>query len=325
MRKFLKFRKNQKIRDKYAETFLNINDFVFPIFVVNGRKIKKEIKNFFGIYHYSIDVLLKEIEFLLKRKISKILLFGVIEKNLKDKIGSIAFSEKKENVIINAIKEIKKEFPQVTVFADVCLCGYTENGHCGIFKKGKIDNLLTIKYLSKIAVNFAKFGADYVAPSAMMDNQVRFIREELDKNNLKNTKIMAYSAKYASNLYGPFRIAAKSKPAFGDRKSYQMDFRNIKQAINEIEQDIKEGADIIMIKPANYYLDVIREAKKNFPQEQLAAYQVSGEYMMIKLLAKKGLAEEKELVLESLTGIKRAGADIIISYFIKEVAQWLKG
>jgi len=323
IKRFRKYRENQIIRDRYAEVNLLKNDFIYPYFVVNGKKIKKEIKNFYGIYHFSTDMLLKDMESMVKKGLDKILLFGVINDNEKDEYGSIAYSDTNKNPVINAIKFIKKYFPDVCVITDVCLCSYTKHGHCGIVKNKIVDNDETIKLLAKISLLHAKYGADIVSPSAMMDGQVNEIRKILDQNNYKKTKIMAYSAKYASNYYGPFRVAANSKPLFGDRKTYQMDYRNAEQAIKEIKQDIKEGANIVMIKPADLYLDIIYRAKKIFPDKKVAAFQVSGEYMMIKLMIEKNLLNEKEGILESLISIKRAGADLIISYFTKDIFKWL--
>ncbi len=323
MKRFRKYRVNQIIRDKFAEIKLYKDNLICPFFVVDGKKVKTQIKNFYDVYHFSIDMLLKEIEVLYKNGVNKILLFGVIDKKYKNTMGTTAYSEKKENIVLRAIKKIKQNFPEILIFSDICLCGYTSHGHCGIVKKDIIDNDITIKYLAKMALLHAKYGVDFVAPSAMMDGQVGAIRKELDNNGFKKVKILAYSAKYASNFYGPFREAANSVPAFGDRKTYQMDFRNIKQAIEEIKEDIKEGADIVMVKPANLYLDVIYAAKQTFPDIKLAAYQVSGEYLMLKLLVKKGLADERQCFIESLTAIKRAGADLIISYYSMEIAKCL--
>lgn len=320
---FRKYRENQKIRDKYAEIKLLKNDFIYPYFVVNGKKIKNEIKNFYDIYHFSPDAIIKDMEKLINKGINKFLLFGVIQNQYKDEYGRVAYSDTEKNPVINAVKIIKRYFPNVCIITDVCLCSYTKHGHCGIIKNKIVDNNETVNILSKIALLHAQYGVDIIAPSAMMDGQVYKIRQTLDQNGFRKTQIMSYSAKYASNFYGPFRNAAYSKPLFGDRKTYQMDYRNAKQAIEEIKQDIKEGADIVMIKPANLYLDIIYRTKRVFPHKTVAAFQVSGEYMMIKLMIERNLLKEKDSILEALISIKRAGADLIISYFTKDIIKWL--
>jgi len=269
-----------------------------------------------GIYYFSVDVLLKELSLL--KKINSLLLFGICDK--KDEFASEAY--RKNGLIPKALKLIKKDFSQFILIADVCLCGYTSSGHCGIVKKGKIDNDQTLKILGKISLTYAEAGADFVAPSAMMDGQVFFIRNILDKNGFSEVGILSYSAKYASHFYKPFRDVLNSTPKFGDRKTYQMDFRNSKEALREIEEDIKEGADIVMVKPALAYLDIIYQAKQTF-KFPLVAYNVSGEYVMIKKMAKNDEEKKKELVLEVITAIKRAGADLIISYFAKDLEEWI--
>lgn len=344
MKRFHKYRIDQATRDKYAETDLSPHDFICPYFIVEGEKIKKKIKNFDGVYHFSIDQALKDIPGLLKIGINKILLFGVIAEKQKDEVGSFAYY--KDNLVSRAIKEIKKKFPKLTVISDICLCGYTSHGHCGMpfdsaqgtrlpwassgvetlsragarsQGQGLIDNDSTLQLLAKMAVKHAQAGADIVAPSAMMDGQVAAIRKALDSQGFKKVKILAYSAKYASSFYGPFREAAKSSPSFGDRKTYQIDYRNAKQALKEIEADIKEGADMIMVKPAHTYLDIIAQAKQKYPNKILTAYHVSGEYMLIRAAAKQGRLDEKQAFQEVLTSIKRAGADWIISYYAKKL------
>jgi porphobilinogen synthase len=361
MRDLRRLRKNQTIRDLIAETELSVKDFILPYFVIGGKGIKREIKSMPGIYHLSIDKLIRDIDEAVKLGILAILLFGISKK--KDKFGSFAYKE--NGIVQRAIRAIKKEFGDLIIITDVCLCGYTSHGHCGVIRGQRsedrnqnkkrnlssvfcslpsdfIDNDQTLKILAKIALSHAKAGADFVAPSAMMDGQVRKIREILDNNGFCDVGILAYSAKYASCFYAPFREALNSAPKFGDRKSYQMDYRNSDEALREIEADIKEGADIIMIKPALAYLDIIYRAKEKF-NIPIAAYNVSGEYTLVKAYCQKtedrrqktenrrtpayrqaGRTEiERKLVLEILTSIKRAGADLIITYFAKEVAHWL--
>ncbi|MFH0732597.1 MAG: porphobilinogen synthase [Candidatus Omnitrophota bacterium] len=319
-----RLRQRVNLRDWISQTRLDPKDVILPYFVTEGRNAKKEIKSMPGVYHFSIDSLLKDISG--AKEIRSILLFGIPE--TKDKQGSPAYRD--DGIVQKAVKAIKTEFRKLIVITDVCLCGYTTHGHCGIIRKSKvksqkskiIDNDETLKVLANIALSHAEAGVDFVAPSAMMDGQVRAIREMLDKNGFDDTGIMAYSAKYASSFYGPFREALDSRPQFGDRKSYQMDYRNSNEALREIKQDIDEGADIVMVKPALAYLDIIYRAKQKFAVP-IAAYNVSGEYSMIKKLAGGDKAREKELALEVLASIKRAGADLIISYFGKEVLRWL--
>lgn len=318
-----RLRSKESLRKLFCETTLNVYNLVMPYFVVDGRNQKQKIESMPGIFRYSVDNLIKEVKEIYNLGIQAVLLFGV--PNKKDILGSQAY--RKDGIVQTAIKMIKKELPQVTVIADVCLCSYTSSGHCGIIKsKNKcvyiIDNYKTLKILSQIALSYAKAGADIVAPSAMMDGQVQAIRQTLDKNGFHNVAIMSYSAKYASNFYSPFREAADSSPKFGDRKNYQLDYHNIREALREVEQDIKEKADIVMVKPAVAYLDVIKAVKDSF-NIPVAAFNVSGEYAMVKAAANNGWINEKDVVLEILTAIKRAGADIIITYWAKEVARWL--
>jgi len=275
-----RLRKDSSTRNWISETLLRPKDLILPYFVVEGRGINRPIRSLPGVSHLSVDRLLRDIADARKKGIKSILLFGI--PGSKDNLGSEVY--KKNGIVQKATKVIKKEFKDIIVITDVCLCGYASHGHCGIIKKNtryEIDNDVTLKLLSKIALSHAEAGADLVAPSAMMDGQVRSIRESLDKNGFKNTGILAYSAKYASNFYGPFREAFDSRPQFGDRKSYQMDFRNSDQALREIEEDIKEGADIVMVKPALSYLDVIYRAKQRF-NVPIASYNVSGEYSILK-------------------------------------------
>lgn len=311
-----RLRQNSDLRDWISQTRLGPKDIVLPYFVLEGKRVKKEIKSMPGVYHLSVDNLLKDIRE--AKGLRSILLFGI--PRTKDETGSQAYRD--DGVVQNAIKAIKREFGKLIVITDVCLCGYTTHGHCGIVKDKKIVNDEALNLLAKIAFSHAQAGADFVAPSAMMDGQVKAIREILDENRFSDTGILAYSAKYASSFYGPFREALDSHPQFGDRKSYQMDYRNSGEALREIKQDINEGADIVMVKPALAYLDIIYRAKQKF-NVPIAAYNVSGEYSMIKKLAGGDKTKEKELASEVLTSIKRAGADLIISYFGKEVLRWL--
>lgn len=313
-----RLRRNNIIRDWISQTELRPKDIILPYFVIEGRGVKKPIRSMPGVYHLSIDNLLKDVTEAQRVGIKSILLFGIPEK--KDEIGSQAY--KKNGVVQKAIRAIKKEFKDLIVITDVCLCGYTLHGHCGIVNGKKIDNDATLKVLAKIALSHARAGADFVAPSAMMDGQVSAIRKSLDKNGFRDIGIFAYSAKYASNFYGPFREALDSAAQFGDRKNYQMDFRNSDEALRKIKQDIDEGADIVMVKPALAYLDIIYRAKENF-HIPIAAYNVSGEYSMIKEASGGDKIKERDLALEVLTSIKRAGADLIISYFGKDVGKWL--
>lgn len=305
-------RKNQKIRDKVSETSLKPKDFIYPIFIKEGIKKKETINSLPDQYKYSlnnVDEIIKKCE---KAKIKGVLLFGIPQK--KDEIGSVAWNPK--GIVQQAIKKIRK-ISNLSIFADVCLCQYTSHGHCGVLNNNDIDNDQTLKLLNKIAISYAKAGTDFVCPSAMMDFQVKSIRKALDENKFKNVKIMSYSAKFASNFYGPFKDAVDSSPKKGpkDRKTYQMDFRNSKEALKEIELDIIEGADIVMIKPSLAYLDIISKAKAKF-NVPIAAYNVSGEYTMLK---NSGI----DLLYEALIGIKRAGADIIVSYGALEILRWL--
>lgn len=314
-----RLRKNETIRNLIRETKLSVEDFIYPIFVEEGTNIKEEIPSMEGVYRYSVDRVLKEVEEVESLGIKAILLFGIPAN--KDELGTEGYAE--DGIVQKAAREIKKVFPQMYVITDVCMCEYTSHGHCGILlENGYVDNDKTLEYLGKIALSHARAGADMIAPSDMMDGRIEYIRNCLDDNGFETVPIMAYSAKYASSFYGPFRDAADSSPAFGDRRSYQMDPANTDEAMREIELDIMEGADIIMVKPALSYLDIIRRAKDNFNMP-LAAYNVSGEYSMLKMAVKEGLLDETA-ILESLLSIKRAGADIIISYFAKDVAKILK-
>lgn len=312
-------RKNKYIAGAIGTSDLRVENLVMPFFVRLGRGVKAPIRNFPGVFHLSTDKLLKEVEGINSLGIGAVLLFGVCEK--KDIIGSESWNDK--GVVQQAIAEIKKNFPDVVVISDVCLCGYKYDGHCGIFKNGRLDVSTTLKYLAKIAVSHASSGTDFVAPSAMMPGQVEAIRRALDLNGFRETGIFAYSAKFASDFYGPFREALDSTPKFGDRSAYQLDYARAETAIKKIEQDIAAGADVVMVKPALAYLDVVKTAKEKF-SVPLAAYNVSGEYSMVKLAASKGFADERKTVLEVLSAIKRAGADFIITYHARDTAKWLK-
>lgn len=317
---------------------ISSGDLVYPYFLVEGQNVKKEIPNLSNVYHFSINLLLKDIAGAIVLGINKVLLFGVIEKRLKNPDGSAAYMP--DNLIARAVRAIKNKYPDLIVITDICLCGYTDHGHCGTLKAQSakrqakniklkmqndviLDHRKTLDALSKMALSHAEAGADYVAPSAMAKKQVYAIRKILDENGYKSTRIMGYSAKFASNFYGPFREAVDSAPAFGDRSGYQLAYSDTKKAIQEIKDDIKEGADIVMVKPALAYLDIIKKASERF-KTPLAAYNVSGEYAMIKYGAKIGLWGEKKVVFEVTTAFKRAGADIIITYYAKDIAKWIR-
>lgn len=318
MRRPRRLRVNNNIRNMVRETRLSMKDFVYPLFIVEGEDIKSEIKSMPGVYHFSIDKLEEEINDIVSHGIQSVMLFGVTHE--KDWCASSGFDE--NGIVQRAVRKIKEVNNNIFVITDVCMCEYTDHGHCGIINEnGYVDNDKSLEYLSKIALSHAKAGADMVAPSDMMDFRVRSIRETLDNNGFENIGIMAYSAKYASNFYGPFRDAAESAPAFGDRKTYQMDPSNYNEAILECEYDINEGADIIMVKPALIYLDVIKGVKDKY-KVPVAAYNVSGEYSMLKLAVKNGLLNE-EAIYEAVMSIKRAGADIIITYFAKDMAKYI--
>jgi porphobilinogen synthase len=313
-----RLRHSETLRALIRETKVDVGDLIYPLFVVEGSKIKQEISSMPGQCRLSSDLLPKEMEAIAKLGIPAIILFGIPQN--KDDVGSQAYHPK--GVIQQAIKAVKKAVPELLVITDVCLCEYTSHGHCGVVVNGDVDNDKTLELLSKTALSHAEAGADMVAPSDMMDGRVKAIRQALDANGFQNIPIMAYAAKYASAFYGPFREAAESAPQFGDRRSYQMDAPNWREALREVEQDIAEGADIVMVKPALPYLDVIRKVRDTF-NYPLAAYSVSGEYAMVKVAAQQGWLDEKKVVQEMLTAIKRAGADIIITYYAREAARWL--
>ncbi|MBC8578506.1 porphobilinogen synthase [Zhenhengia yiwuensis] len=313
-----RLRHNLAMREMVRETTLERRNLVYPLFVVEGENIKEEISSLKGIFHFSLDRLEEEIKELVNLGIQYVILFGI--PNEKDAFGKEAYSE--TGIVQEAIRKVKEIAPDMYVITDVCMCQYTDHGHCGILsKEGYVQNDVTLPYLARIAVSHAKAGADMVAPSDMMDGRVAAIRAALDENGFMNVPIMSYSAKYASSFYGPFRAAAHSAPAFGDRKTYQMDIANTDEALREVELDLEEGADIVMVKPALSYLDIIRRVKDNF-NAPIAAYNVSGEYAMIKMAVENGLLDEKA-IYESVLSIKRAGADIIITYFAKELCKWI--
>lgn len=320
-----RLRKNEKIINLTSETILDIRNIIYPLFICEGSGIKKEISSMRGQFTYSIDILEKELVNFLENKVENFLLFGI--PNEKDFYGTSAYKD--GNVIAQAIRRLRKLYgDSIVLCADVCLCEYTSHGHCGIpieKENGKfiIDNDKTLEILGKISLSYAQAGADIIAPSDMMDGRVGYIRETLDKEGFSDRIIMSYSAKYASNFYGPFREAVSSSPQFGDRSSYQMHLRNRREAMREIELDINEGADIIMIKPALAYLDVISEARRLF-NVPLAAYSVSGEYSLVQNSIGYGYFNEQKIVMEILYSIKRAGADIIITYWAPRIAKWLE-
>jgi porphobilinogen synthase len=318
-RRHRRLRENHTIRSIVRETVLNAQDFIYPMFVVEGQNIKREIRSLPNNFHWSLDRLPELIEDVTAAGVKGIMIFGLPDH--KDEVGHSAYDE--NGIVQRAIGVIKKLAPELWVITDVCMCEYTSHGHCGIIVDQKVDNDETLKYIAQTALSHVKAGADMVAPSDMMDGRVEAIRKTLDENGYKDVGIMAYSAKYSSAFYGPFREAADSTPQFGDRKSYQMDPANIREAMLEIEDDINEGADIIMVKPALSYLDVIRWARDKF-NHPVAAYSVSGEFAMVKAAASLGLIDEKAIALEMLTSIKRAGADIIITYYAMDAARWIK-
>ena len=312
-------REQPAIRALVRETRLSPSNFIYPLFVTHGQGIKEPIEPMPGCFHLSLDLLAEEVQDIVDLGIPAVLLFGLPPE--KDALGTGAYDP--EGIIQEAIRTIKQQAPSLMVIGDVCLCEYTDHGHCGVIDNGRIDNDQTLELLARAALTQVQAGADMVAPSSMMDGQVRAIRQTLDAAGEENVPIMGYAAKYASSFYGPFRVAAGSTPQFGDRRSYQMDPANARMALREIETDIAEGADIVMVKPALAYLDVIRRAREQFDYP-LAAYNVSGEYSMVKGAAQLGWVDEKPITLELLTAIQRAGADITISYHAKQVAQWLR-
>lgn len=313
-----RLRRSSKLREMVQETRLSARDFVYPLFVTHGRNVQLEIAPMPGMYQLSLDRLLPEIATVVDLGIPAVLLFGI--PRAKDAEGSEAYDA--NGIIQEAVRVIKQAAPELLVITDVCLCDYTDHGHCGVIVDGAVDNDRSLDLLAKTALCQAEAGADIVAPSAMMDGQVAALRSALDDSSFSDTPIMSYAAKYASAFYGPFRVAAGSTPGFGDRRGYQMDPPNGNEALREIEMDIAEGADIVMVKPALAYLDIIARAKKAFTTP-VAAYNVSGEYAMVKAATQNGWLDGDRVTMEILTAIKRAGADLIISYHSKEIAEWL--
>lgn len=315
-----RMRISANMRAMVRETSLSVKDFVYPIFVVPGTNIKEEIPSMPGCYHLSVDKAVEAAQEIDSLGIPSVEVFGLPE--YKDEIGSSAWDM--NSPVQRAIAAIKKEVPRLMIVGDVCLCQYTSHGHCGQLCGHYVDNDATLKLLQKVAVSQAQSGADIIAPSDMMDGRVAAIREALDENSLTNVSIMSYAVKYASGYYGPFRDAADSSPQFGDRRAYQMDPANAREALKEVDLDIAEGADIIMVKPALAYLDVVRQVRDHI-HHPVAVYNVSGEYAMVKAAAAKGWIDEPRIVLETLTSMKRAGADIIITYHAIDAARWLQG
>ena len=318
MKRFRRLRASENLRSMVRETRISKSDLIYPMFVVEGENIKNPVESMPNVYQYSLDrmdEILNEVE---KSGISGILIFGVPKH--KDEYATEAYND--NGITQQAVRYIKKNYPSLIIIADVCLCEYTSHGHCGVVCGEKILNDETLPLLSKMAVSLAKAGADIIAPSDMMDGRVSAIRNALDENGFIDTLILSYSAKFASAYYSPFRDAAESAPEFGDRKTYQMDYANGREALREIADDISEGADMVMVKPALAYLDIIKSAREKFDLP-LVAYNVSGEYAMVKAAAQNGWIDEKKIVSENMIAIKRAGADIIITYHALDVAKWI--
>lgn len=314
-----RFRRNENLRRMVRETTLRVDQLVYPIFVMPGKSVKNPVKSMPGVYQFSVDTLLKEVKTVVDLNIPGVLLFGL--PSAKDEWGSEAHSE--SGAVQQATRAIKDRYPDLVVITDVCLCEYTSHGHCGLLKGKEVDNDPTLEVLAKAALSHAQAGADLVAPSDMMDGRVAAIREALDESGLDQVGILAYSAKYCSGFYGPFRDAADSAPQFGDRRAYQMDMANSEEAMREVALDIEEGADMVMVKPALPYLDIIRRVKDEFDRP-VAAYNVSGEYAMIKAAAANGWLDEQRVMMETLIAIRRAGADLILTYFAKDAAKLLR-
>lgn len=314
-----RLRGRPQLRRLVREVNLSPADFIYPLFIVHGQGIRHEVPSMPGVFQLSVDLLAAEAEALARLDIPAVMLFGLPAQ--KDSIGRENFAE--DGIVQRAVRALRQTSPELVICTDVCMCEYTDHGHCGIVENGQILNDPTLEILGKVAVSHASAGADIPAPSAMMDGQVAAIRQALDEAGFDDTPIMGYSAKFASAFYGPFRDAADSPPQFGDRSSYQMDPANARQAMREIELDVAEGADMIMVKPALPYLDIIRQARDQFPELPLAAYNVSGEYSMLKAAGQLGWLDEKRVALESLVAIKRAGADMILTYWAKDAANWL--
>ena len=313
-------RATANLRSMIRENKLSVEDLIYPLFVVPGKNVKNEIESLPGNYHWSLDRLPEVLDEIVDLKIPAVILFGI--PSYKNATGSSAWDM--EEPVQQACRLIKEKYPNLVIVTDVCLCEYTEHGHCGVLENGcTVNNDATLPLLAKVAVSHAKAGADIIAPSNMMDGYVQAIRAALDENGFSHVSIMAYSAKYASSYYGPFRAAADSAPSAGDRKGYQMDPANSDEALREVELDIEEGADIVMVKPALAFMDIIRRVKDTF-NRPLCVYNVSGEYAMVKAAAQKGWIDEKRIVMETLTGFKRAGAKMIITYHALDAARWLR-
>ncbi|MCV9885208.1 porphobilinogen synthase [Metabacillus halosaccharovorans] len=314
-----RLRSSDNLRAMMRETHLRPEDFIYPIFVVEGENKQNEVPSMPGVFHLSLDLLNKEIEEIVSLGIKSIILFGVPAE--KDDVGTQAYHD--QGIVQRATRQVKEAFPDLVVVADTCLCQYTDHGHCGIVENGQVLNDPTLDLLARTAISQAKAGADIIAPSNMMDGFVAAIRHGLDEAGFEHIPIMSYAVKYASAFYGPFRDAAHSSPQFGDRKTYQMDPANRDEALREAQSDLEEGADFLIVKPALAYLDIIRDVKNQF-NVPVVAYNVSGEYSMIKAAAQNGWVDEKAIVTEMLVGMKRAGVDLMITYFAKDVARWLK-
>lgn len=314
-----RLRSSNSMRAMVRETHLHIEDFIYPMFVVEGSNVKNEVPSMPDVYQVSMDLLLDEVKEVVELGIKSIILFGV--PNDKDEVGTGAFIE--TGIVQEATRLIKRAYPEILIVADTCLCEYTSHGHCGVIHDHDVDNDESLNLLARTAVSQAEAGADIIAPSNMMDGFVKVIRQALDEAGFTNIPIMSYAVKYASAFYGPFRDAADSTPQFGDRKTYQMDPANRLEALREAESDVVEGADFLIVKPALSYLDIVRDVRNHY-NLPVVAYNVSGEYSMVKAAALNGWIDEKSLVMEELTSMKRAGADLIITYFAKDVAKWLK-
>lgn len=314
-----RLRRTEALRSMVREEHVRIDELIYPVFVIAGENICNPVESMPGIYQYSLDRIAEELDRVVEAGIKAVLVFGISDH--KDEVGSGAYDE--HGIVQEAIRLMKKEYPDLLVIADVCLCEYTSHGHCGLIQDGEILNDETLPLLAKAAVTYARAGADIIAPSDMMDKRVAAIREALDENGFINIPILSYSAKFASGYYGPFRDAAHSAPGFGDRKTYQMDPANGQEALREVEEDILEGADMIIAKPALAYMDVMKEISLNY-NIPIVAYNVSGEYAMVKAAAENGWIDEKKIVMENMVGFKRAGAKMIITYHALDVARWIK-
>ncbi|GAA5344859.1 porphobilinogen synthase [Planifilum fimeticola] len=319
-RRHRRLRQTGVIRSMVRETRLDVTDLIAPLFVVEGENVCEEVPSMPGVFHFSVDRMEEELSQLVDLGIPSVIVFGVPSK--KDAVGSEAYAE--EGIVQRAIRRIKERYPDLYVIADTCLCQYTDHGHCGVVRDGVIVNDESLELLTRTAVSQARAGADMIAPSNMMDGFVRSIRQGLDEAGFEYTPILSYAVKYASSFYGPFREAAHSAPQFGDRRSYQMDPANVREALREAASDVEEGADLLMVKPGLAYMDIICRVRERFDLP-IVAYNVSGEYAMVKAAAERGWIDERGVVMELLTGMKRAGADLILTYHAKDAARWLRG